>query len=456
MFKPKSIKSTILPLIILSGCYLPQAFAFKIPMAEPPSSCVFGRARANEVPENKSGLDEFEGTYQEYSDMLINNEISALGGPDFELKYDSEKGYIIDYQGTAFALNNIPNAFDMARNIATNGIESVYQDDFKFEFNGVVYTGQVNETLDTPFYTENLNDLLTYSNEYFDNDPVYTQEDLAHLYPNETESYETDTPSWFESLVNSIPGLLSDYYYLRIEGPTYVLKNQSNRFKGNSLQAFAYVNFHNDEIGYTGRDKSNYEANSYSYMTFQGRGPSLAWITGNGLCSAKKVWVQNGPEISASYDKGKVTIKYYADNRYSKAAIEGKDIWVRIKRGSNYQDYSLPTIGDNKKISPSTIPVTIEQQKNGRYVATATINHPKHVAGYITDMTVDINDGTFGASTTYRYTPYTAPIIGGGCTWDPTNIAGPHAGASGYFVYYPIGECQYHVRISNNGVVTYQ
>lgn len=108
-----------------------------------------------------------------------------------------------------------------------------------------------------------------------------------------------EDPQAAKELYDFINGLWENFRYLRIEGPSHVLQNESARFKGNMFDPYAYINFYNSEDGYVGKDKSNLEANAYKRMTFKGTyGYALAWITRGSRCSAKGVWVQKAPTIS--------------------------------------------------------------------------------------------------------------------------------------------------------------
>src|SRR5690606_7941185 len=126
---------------------------------------------------------------------------------------------------------------------------------------------------------------------------------------NREISYEVETGNQeqqsssdsLQKYADSVNKAIKKLNYLRIEGPYHVLRNSSMRFKGNFGQQYSYVNFYNDEAGYVGRDKTNFEANAYKHMTLNAHGPAIVWITGDGMCSAKSVVVQNPPEISVQY-----------------------------------------------------------------------------------------------------------------------------------------------------------
>ena len=101
-----------------------------------------------------------------------------------------------------------------------------------------------------------------------------------------------------DAVLGVLAAAVESFDYLRIESSKYVLRDHEFRVKGNLFDILRYVRFHNSELGFVGRDKSNLEANAYLYMKFpQTLGPAVVWITGNNMCSMESVYVQEPPRI---------------------------------------------------------------------------------------------------------------------------------------------------------------
>ncbi len=193
---------------------------------------------------------------------------------------------------------------------------------------------------------------------------------------------------WLE-FVDSMDSLLDSFDYLRYEGPKHVLQGQSFRAKANLFDVLAYVNFHNSEKGYVGRDKSNYEANSYHHMSFDTtHGYGLAWVSRGGLCSAEGVWVQKLPEI-----------------RSSKAWFQNRAIYVKI----NYFIDSYARAAKDSSV-PVTISIWARDIINGGFVnrtfrtdqlfgSKVVSFDPKGGGSY--EVSANVNDGTFSMNTGY-------------------------------------------------------
>ncbi|KZN47394.1 hypothetical protein [Pseudoalteromonas luteoviolacea] len=192
-----------------------------------------------------------------------------------------------------------------------------------------------------------------------------------------------DLAAWDE-FFDSMSDLLDSFDYLRVETPKHVLRGSSFRAKGNLFDKYAYVNFHNSEKGYTGRDKSNLDANSYHYMSFdKTHGYGLIWITRGALCSAEGVWVQNNPSVSGSGlstsgDLITAKVNYSVDN-YSKAA---KDSNTPVKltvtsRSDGYDTRSSKTFTTTRTSGSYTLPISA------------------HAGGGIYDIQVTVHDGNY-------------------------------------------------------------
>lgn len=172
-------------------------------------------------------------------------------------------------------------------------------------------------------------------------------EDVQNAYQASEDLSSAGDQTWSENAADAyeiyqfgkaLKSLYDSTDYLRIEAPDYVVRGQPTQFKANMNKLLAYASFYNNEDGYVGRDKSNYEANSYFDMTFDHeRGAGLAWATRGDLCSATGFWVQNAPEVSiASVTNGEtsstVKIRYYIDNAYSKAIRDGQPAKIQFSQ----------------------------------------------------------------------------------------------------------------------------
>ncbi|MBQ4811029.1 hypothetical protein A7985_00780 [Pseudoalteromonas luteoviolacea] len=189
--------------------------------------------------------------------------------------------------------------------------------------------------------------------------------------------------AWAE-FFESMSELLDSFDYLRVETPKHVLRGSSFRAKGNLFDRYAYVNFHNSEKGYTGRDKSNLDANSYHYMSFnKTHGYGLVWITRGNLCSAEGVWVQNKPSVSKrglSTSGGLITAKVnYSVDKYSKAAKDSKTpVKLTItSRSDGYNTRSSKTFTTTRTSGSYTLPISA------------------HAGGGIYDIQVTVHDGNY-------------------------------------------------------------
>jgi hypothetical protein len=374
------------PFFLATALYMPQAMAFKIPVMASPENCQYGRAN------DDGSYEQVSGTYLEYADILIANQISALNGDAKSISFSS--GDLDDYK----------SALELARDFLTYGREIFHQDDFYFQYNGVVYGGKVGkEPNNRPFYDEDFYNFLSQENPFFDGNPELNDQEMSREVETGYQEQQASSDS-LQKYADSINKAIKKLNYLRIEGPYHVLRNSSMRFKGNFGQQYSYVSFYNDETGYVGRDKTNFEANAYKHMTLSAHGPAIVWITGDGMCSAKSVVVQNPPEISVKYHAPtrKLDITYYADNRYSKAAAAKQDIKLTLTNGSTSYYYNIPAIGDGKVVSSSATPVTIEKQNDGRYMAKFSLVLP-HLQSMnaIVQAHAIIDDGTYSASDSF-------------------------------------------------------
>lgn len=371
------------PFLLAAALYMPKAMAFKIPVMAPPENCQYGRAK------DDGSYEQVSGTYLEYAEMMISNQIAALDANARSVSFSTSDP------------DKYRSAIELARDILTYGKEVFYQDDFYFEYNDVVYGGKVGKSQDNkPFYDEDFYNFLTQNNIYYDGDPQLDNREISYEVETGNQEQQSSSDS-LQKYADSVNKAIKKLNYLRIEGPYHVLRNSSMRFKGNFGQQYSYVNFYNDEAGYVGRDKTNFEANAYKHMTLNAHGPAIVWITGDGMCSAKSVVVQNPPEISVQYHAPtrKLDITYYTDNRYSKAAAAKQDIKLTLTNGSTSYYYTIPAIGDGKVVSPSTTPVTIEKQNDGRYIAkfSLVLPHLQSMTSIVQAHAI-IDDGTYTAS----------------------------------------------------------
>lgn len=378
-----SIKLAGSPFLLAAAIYMPSAMAFKIPVMAPPENCQYGRAK------DDGSYEQVSGTYLEYAQLMIDNQIAALDANARSISFSTSDP------------DKYRSAIELARDILTYGREFFYQDDFYFKYNGEIYGGKVEKApSNRPFYEEDFYNFLTQNNIYYDGDPQLDNQEMSYEVETGNQEQQPSSDS-LQKYADSINKAIKKLNYLRIEGPYHVLKNYSTRFKGNFGQQYSYVNFYNDETGYVGRDKTNFEANAYKHMTLSAHGPAIVWITGDGMCSAKSVVVQNPPEVSVKYDERtrRLDVTYYADNRYSRAAAAKEDIKLTLTNGSTSYYYNIPAIGDGKVVSPNTTPVTIEKQNDGRYFAKFSLVLP-HLQSMnaIVQAQAIINDGNYAAS----------------------------------------------------------
>ena len=142
----------------------------------------------------------------------------------------------------------------------------------------------------------------------------------------------------------AIYDLFESSEYLRIEGPTHVLRGSYHRFKGNLFNMYAYVSFYTNESGYVGRDKSNFYANAYLNVKFEKEwGAGLVWISRGDLCSAKAVWVQNAPEIDLVVNANRTATISYEIDPYSKAYLNGDSVRVSVTQsGIDKGSFTIP------------------------------------------------------------------------------------------------------------------
>ncbi|WP_104403199.1 hypothetical protein [Vibrio penaeicida] len=165
---------------------------------------------------------------------------------------------------------------------------------------------------------------------------------------------------FFEALVN----LFNSFDYLRVEVPKHVAQNEVFRAKGNLFDRLAYVRFNNSEFGYVGKDKSNWDANSYHNMKFSKTyGYGLVWINrASGMCSAEGVWVQKKPRIisgDAYQSSGRVnaSVQYLVD-KFSTAAKDpsvNARLTIRVRDDlygrTASKSYNLSSLNGSKVIS---------------------------------------------------------------------------------------------------------
>lgn len=157
-----------------------------------------------------------------------------------------------------------------------------------------------------------------------------TTEELVTAIASGLELYGSpyDPAAWI-SFAESLGDLYDSFDYIRLEVPEYVIIGDDFTAKANLFDIYAYVDFHNSEKGYVGRDKSNLEANTYfNGMRFDAtHGLGLIWAERDGLCHAKSVWVQHEPEalfVSAPVGgHNSVTLNVgWAFDEFSRVGIE--------------------------------------------------------------------------------------------------------------------------------------
>ncbi|MCF2825705.1 hypothetical protein L3V43_09120 [Pseudoalteromonas sp. L23] len=139
-------------------------------------------------------------------------------------------------------------------------------------------------------------------------------------------------PSFYTvvEFLRSLPGINSSSS-AKLSGPTYLLRNQSYRFKtdlevGNPNDMLRDVAYYNSERGRLGNDRSNWDSNSYFNLAFNSTyGAGLVWSTVSDECSAKGVIVQDMPKMEAVKnpygDKYEVKIDFELD-QFSEAALD--------------------------------------------------------------------------------------------------------------------------------------
>ncbi|MBA6303318.1 hypothetical protein [Colwellia sp. MB02u-14] len=165
---------------------------------------------------------------------------------------------------------------------------------------------------------------------------------------NESDEQEQDREAeekeeLLRKIVKILEVSIDSLDYIRIESPNYVLQGREFRAKGNLFDRFAYTRFHNSEEGYVGKDKSNWDGNSYLNMKFTDtHGLGVVWITrgDQSECSMEPVYVQKVPTIrtasaDAGYGRIDVDLSYFVDH-YSKASIESNtDVRIMVTTRSD-------------------------------------------------------------------------------------------------------------------------
>lgn len=167
-------------------------------------------------------------------------------------------------------------------------------------------------------------------------------------------------------LLEALVNIVDSYEYLRIEAPKHVLRYEPFRVKANLFDMLAYVKFNNSEDGYVGRDKSNFEANSYLTMVLEDTyGYGLLWVARGPLCSASGVWVQEAPGISyESLEIQGTTIEaavHYSMDDYSRAvlapSVEGTVTFeLYAPSGALVSTQEVPVTGKDGVVSGSLRP----------------------------------------------------------------------------------------------------
>lgn len=252
--------------------------------------------------------------------------------------------------------------------------------------------------------------------------------DLIYNSEDQTLQENAEDAKQIYDLWESIKSLSESLDYLRIEGPAYVTQNVSSRFKANTFDMYASVAFHNNEFGYVGRDKSNYEANAYKYLSFEKeRGAGLVWVTRDDMCSAMGVWVQQKPTITGTLDRanGSLKIQYHLDNLYSRSVREKINPTITVHQGGGRVILTVPAIGQNKKVSSSSREVTIKKKGEKYFGELDRAIYLPHYWDYDGDISITIEDGGTRATTTIK-------------SWQqrvPEQIADPSLGPGEIFAY---------------------
>ena len=257
--------------------------------------------------------------------------------------------------------------------------------------------------------------------------------------------------------------IYSSHDYIRMEGPSYVTRGEAHRFKANTLSMFANVRFYTNEQGHVGTSKSGVELNAYQNVKFeQERGVGLVWAARSDMCSAFGVWVHDAPEVevlSLDHETRQLEIKYYVDNRYSKAVRESVDpaliIHQRRSSSSAMTHVSwLPAIGVNRKESPSNRSVKIEKGEDGRYYGIVSL-WLQHSLDLEKEFSVTLQDGTYPVSIDVNPRLYQAQSndhTSRGCTWNSY----PSHGYGYLQVYTPVEKCKYRYKEVSNGRTVYR
>lgn len=209
-----------------------------------------------------------------------------------------------------------------------------------------------------------------------------SQVEIEARYNETDEQQEQDKKDLLENIIKILEVSINSLDYIRIETPNYVLQGEEFRAKGNLFDRFAYTRFHNSEFGYIGKDKSNWDGNSYLHMKFQNTyGLGLIWITRSDQseCSMEPVYVQKRPTIlSASADTGYGRIDVdlsFALDQYSQAvndAAVNTRVTISARNGlyGNTQSETFTTSTTSGNRTFTLYPDT----GGGSYIVTVTVS----------------------------------------------------------------------------------